>query len=104
SELGALAEAERPVWTSMSFQAAEDNMHRGARHGMDAELYWPGLGCVPPDELVLRELLPLAAEGLAAAGVSSRVSDKYLGVIEQRCLTRRTGAAWQRSEERRVGT
>ena len=93
----ALAEAERPVWTSMSFQAAEDNMHRGARHGMDAELYWPGLGCVPPDELVLRELLPLAAEGLAAAGVSSRVSDKYLGVIEQRCLTRRTGAAWQRA-------
>ncbi|MFO7190808.1 MULTISPECIES: glutamate--cysteine ligase [Thermocrispum] len=93
----ALAEAERPVWTAMSFQAAEDNMHRGARFGMDAELYWPGLGCVPPDELVLRELLPLAAEGLAAANVDATVADRYLGIIEQRCLTRRNGAAWQRA-------
>jgi len=93
----ALAEADRPVWTHMSFQAAEDNLHQGAKHGIDAQLYWPGIGRVPPDELVLRELLPLAAEGLAAAGVSGQASDRYLGIIEQRCLARRTGATWQRA-------
>ncbi|MGH3433676.1 MAG: glutamate--cysteine ligase [Thermocrispum sp.] len=93
----ALAEAERPVWTTMSFQAAEDNLHSGAKRGMDAQLYWPGIGSVAPDELVLRELLPLAADGLSAAGVSTEAADRYLGVIEERCLARRTGAAWQRA-------
>src|ERR1700677_3598236 len=39
----ALAEAERPVWTQMSFKAAADNLAEGARHGIDARLYWPGL-------------------------------------------------------------
>jgi hypothetical protein len=92
----ALTEADRPVWTQMSFQAAKENFFAGARRGMAANLYWPGVGWTPPDELVLRVLLPLAHEGLTAAGVSARAADRYLGVIEQRCLTGRTGSAWQR--------
>ena len=28
-----LAEAERQLWTQMSFSAAEENFHAGARHG-----------------------------------------------------------------------
>src|SRR5579871_5572477 len=47
----ALAEAQRPVWTRMSFAAAHDNLAEGARHGMEARLYWPGLGEVPAAEL-----------------------------------------------------
>ncbi|GAA3414382.1 hypothetical protein [Streptosporangium vulgare] len=40
--------AERPVWTRMSFAAAEDNLHAAARYGLDARLFWPGLGeCGP---------------------------------------------------------
>ena len=65
----ALAEAERPVWTQMSFAAAADNLTEGARHGIDARLYWPGLGEVPVTELVLRRLLPMAADGLERWGV-----------------------------------
>src|SRR5204862_188396 len=42
----ALAEHERPVWSRMSFSAAEENFHSGARDGLDATLYWPGLGPV----------------------------------------------------------
>lgn len=93
----ALAEAERPVWTQMSFQAAEENLYAGARDGFDAQLYWPGIGQIPPDELVLRVLLPLAHEGLAQSGVSDRARERYLGVIERRCLTRTSGASWQRA-------
>jgi hypothetical protein len=92
----ALAEADRPVWTQMSFQAAEENMYAGARRGFDAQLYWPGIGWIPPDELVLRVLLPLAHEGLRRSDVCDEARERYLGIIEQRCLTRRTGAAWQR--------
>ena len=43
----ALAEQERPIWSQMSFSAAEENLHSGARHGIDATLYWPGVGPVP---------------------------------------------------------
>jgi gamma-glutamyl:cysteine ligase YbdK (ATP-grasp superfamily) len=92
-----LTELDRPVWSQMSFQAAEDNLYAGARLGMDAQLYWPGNGWVRPDELVLRKLLPLAHDGLRSCGMSDAARERYLAVIEQRCVTRRTGASWQRA-------
>ncbi len=90
-----LAEAERPIWSQMSFAAARDNLMEAARYGIDASLYWPGLGEVPAAELTLRRLLPLAREGLCRWDVDSWDADRLLGVIEQRCLTGRTGATWQ---------
>ena len=48
-----------------------------------------------PDELVLRQLLPMADEGLRRWGVAGEVRDRYLGVIEGRAKTGRNGAAWQ---------
>jgi hypothetical protein len=90
-----LAEAERPLWTQMSFSAAEENFHAGARHGIAASVFWPTLGYVPVTELVLRRLLPLAHQGLDRWGVSPGERDRLLGVIEQRCLTHRNGAQWQ---------
>ncbi|MGH8965281.1 MAG: glutamate--cysteine ligase, partial [Actinomycetes bacterium] len=56
----ALVDSERPLWSQMSFSAAEETFHTAARHGIDAQLFWPGLGAVPATELVLRRLLPLA--------------------------------------------
>jgi hypothetical protein len=90
-----LAEAERPLWTQMSFSAAEENFHACARHGINATVFWPGLGYIPVTELVLRRLLPLAHEGLKRWGVSTGERDRLLGIIEQRCLTHRNGASWQ---------
>jgi gamma-glutamyl:cysteine ligase YbdK (ATP-grasp superfamily) len=90
-----LAESQRPIWSQLSFATAEENLHTAARYGMDAQLYWPGLGEVPVAELVLRRLLPMAREGLHAWGVDAEQADRLLGIIEQRCLTGRTGAAWQ---------
>jgi hypothetical protein len=90
-----LAEAERPIWTQMSFSAAEENFHTGARHGIAASVFWPGLGYVPVTELVLRRLLPMAHDGLDKWGVSAGERDRLLGIIEQRCLTGRNGAQWQ---------
>ena len=42
-----LVEEERPLWSQMSFSAAEENFHAGARDGIDARVYWPGVGEVP---------------------------------------------------------
>jgi hypothetical protein len=90
-----LAEDDRPVWSRLSFAAAEENFHAGARHGIDARVYWPGAGEVPATELVLRRLLPLAHDGLARFGVATEVRDRLLGVIEGRCITGANGAQWQ---------
>ncbi len=98
----ALAEAQRPVWTQMSFTTAAENLREAARHGIDANLYWPGLGEVPVAELVLRRLLPLAREGLVRWAVSPEHADRLLGIIEQRCLTGRTGATWQTATARKL--
>ena len=94
--LRALVDADRPIWTQMSFSAAEENLHSGARDGFDAQLYWPEIGWVRPDELVLRRLLPMAHEGLRRFGLSDEARARYLGVIEGRCLARRSGSVWQR--------
>jgi len=90
-----LTEAQRPIWTQMSFTTAAENLHEAARHGLDAQLYWPGVGDTPVTELILRRLLPLAREGLDHWGVNQVDADRLLGIIEQRCLTGQTGAAWQ---------
>ena len=90
----ALAENERPLWSQMSFSAAEENFHVAAQQGIDAQIYWPGVGQVRVTELVLRRLLPLAHEGLAAWGVEQAAADRLLGIIEQRCLTGINGAEW----------
>ncbi len=91
----ALAEDERPLWSQMSFSAAEENFHAGARDGIQSQVYWPGLGTVPAAELVLRRLLPRAHEGLDKWGMQPSDRDRLLGIIEQRCLKGRNGATWQ---------
>src|SRR3954468_19649960 len=90
----ALAESQRPLWSRMSFSAAEENFHVAAREGVEAQIYWPGVGQVRATELVLRRLLPLAQQGLEAWGASGAEIDRLLGIIEQRCLTGVTGAEW----------
>ncbi|MFC4858138.1 glutamate--cysteine ligase [Actinophytocola glycyrrhizae] len=91
----ALAEQERPLWTQMSFSAAEENFHAAAKGGIGARVYWPGIGDVPVTELVLRRLLPLAHTGLDLWGVAPEQRDRLLGVIERRCISGRNGATWQ---------
>ncbi|MEJ7794851.1 MAG: glutamate--cysteine ligase [Nocardioides sp.] len=89
-----LAESERPLWSQMSFSAAEENFHSAAEFGIDTQVYWPGIGQVRATELVLRRLLPLAYQGLEAWGVPTAESDRLLGIIEQRCLTGVNGSEW----------
>ncbi len=90
----ALVDSPRPLWSQMSFSAAEENLHVAAQQGIDAQVYWPGVGQVPATELVLRRLLPMAHEGLESWGVEVDVRDRLLGIIEQRCLTGTNGAEW----------
>lgn len=98
----ALAEADRPIWSRMSFGAAEENFHTAAQRGIIAQLYWPELGYLPVAELVFRKLLPLAYEGLDRWGVCPAERDRLLGHIEQRVRSGANGAAWQVGTVRRL--
>ena len=91
----AVATMDEPIDRRMSFAAANESFTAAAHDGIEAELFWPGVGTVPASELVLRTLLPLAEEGLAAWNVDRRDRDHLLGIIEQRCLKRTNGATWQ---------
>jgi hypothetical protein len=90
-----LVEDERPVWSQMSFSAAEENFLAGAREGIDARLYWPGVGEAPAAELIVRRLLPMARDGLSRWGVDSADADRLLEIVERRCVGLVNGASWQ---------
>ena len=91
----ALAESERPLWSQMSFSAAEENFHVAAQQGIDAQVYWPGRR---PGARHRAGPAPAAADGprgprrVGRRGAPS--GDRLLGIIEQRCLTGMTGAEW----------
>src|SRR5262249_36053879 len=72
-----------------------ENFHAGARDGIDARVYWPGVGEVPATELVLRRLLPMANDGLESWGLDAGTRDRLLQIIERRCVDSRNSASWQ---------
>jgi hypothetical protein len=81
------------------FAYAEQNLYRAAKHGLNAQLFWPAERAPSPRlrgarELLL-ELLPIALQGLRAAGVED--ADALLSSIEARVKSGRTGAAVQRA-------
>ncbi|MEU8269967.1 glutamate--cysteine ligase [Sphaerisporangium sp. NPDC049002] len=92
-----VATAAGPDWIEgFPFADAYRNFYRAARNGLDATLAWPGrTDPAPAAELVLG-LLPVAAEGLAAAGVDDAEASRLLSIIRERVVLRRTGAVWQR--------
>jgi gamma-glutamyl:cysteine ligase YbdK (ATP-grasp superfamily) len=93
--LRSLMNDARPAWSKMSFSAAEDNFLACAKDGLEAGVYTPQLGQTGVDELLLRRLLPMAADGLASAGVPGADVDRYLGIVEGRVKSGLNGAAWQ---------
>ncbi|MEO1448207.1 MAG: CBS domain-containing protein [Bacteroidota bacterium] len=78
----------------MDFSAAKSNFFAAARFGMDTQLTWAGNRKISPAQLILEELLPLARHGLEKADINSKDIDYYLGIIEARARSGRTGSQW----------
>ncbi len=79
----------------LNFSDAKSNFLAAAREGLRAQQVWFGGRQMTAQELILDELLPLAREGLAEAGIDDGDIERYMGVIQQRVEMRRTGARWQ---------
>jgi CBS domain-containing protein len=77
------------------FADVKSNFLSAARDGLRAQQVWFDQEQKPAQELILSELLPLAERGLREAGIDEADIERYLGVIERRVASRRTGARWQ---------
>jgi gamma-glutamyl:cysteine ligase YbdK (ATP-grasp superfamily) len=99
----ALAAAEVPLEQRISFPQAKTNFYLAAEYGLNAELAWADRGPVPLPEIILEELLPLAHAGLKDLNIDAAERAHWLGIIEQRARTKRTGALWQRAWVARHG-
>lgn len=79
----------------MDFDVAKRNFLYAARQGLGANFYWPGSDKqIRSDELILKELLPIAREGLSKAAIDQNDVDRLLGIIEERVKTGKTGSQW----------
>ncbi|MCF8247017.1 MAG: CBS domain-containing protein [Saprospiraceae bacterium] len=79
----------------MDFDVAKRNFLYAAQLGLGSNFYWNGSDKqIRSDELILKELLPIAKEGLAKAAVNVADADRLLGIIEERVKTGKTGSQW----------
>ncbi len=82
------------ITRELSFDDVRDNFIKAAKFGIDSTFNWIGDRKIHAPELILKELLPLAKEGLKYRKVSSSDISKYLGIIEARAKAHKTGARW----------
>lgn len=78
----------------MAFEHAKNNFVSAARQGLAAQFTWLDGEEISAAQLVLDRLLPIANEGLAAAGVDAADRERYLGILERRVRSGRTGSKW----------
>ncbi len=88
-----LAQRRQPPERDLDFATARDNFYQAARHGLEAELVWLD-GVRHPARQLLRALLPQAAEGLFALGLSGDEIERALGILQARLASGQTGSVW----------
>ena len=78
----------------LDFKDARGNFLRAAREGLAAHMTWVDGHEHPIGELILREFLPAARDGLARVGVDDADVQRLMGTIERRVTSRQTGSHW----------
>jgi CBS domain-containing protein len=89
-----LGEEYGVISRKMDFEDAKNNFCAAARYGLQTQFAWIGGHRLTAADLILNHLLPLAHQGLKAAGVDSNDADRYLGVIDERVRSGQTGSQW----------
>ena len=85
----------------MNFKAARQNFYKAAKHGINTQFDWFGKE-VSAKSLLLKELLPLAKNGLKQFEIPDDEIDLYLDVIKQRVQKNKTGSQWMSKNYNRL--
>lgn len=96
--MNGLPERYRDLSSKMDFDYAKENFFKAARHGLGSYFMWhdgESHKRLTATELILDELLPIARSGLEKAKIDQQDIDLYLGIIEKRVESGRTGSQWQ---------
>ncbi|MEJ7598531.1 MAG: glutamate-cysteine ligase family protein [Kofleriaceae bacterium] len=78
----------------MDFDQAGANFYTAAREGIGAHFQWLDGEEISASDLVLERLLPIAEAGLRRQQIHEDDIKRYLGVIDARVRTGRTGSRW----------
>jgi CBS domain-containing protein/gamma-glutamyl:cysteine ligase YbdK (ATP-grasp superfamily) len=90
----ALPEEFGDVTEKMSFDDVKSNFFSAARFGLKSQIVWLGGAGFSAKNLILDELLPRARHGLRSVGVDGGDIEKFLGILEERVSSEKTGARW----------
>lgn len=99
----ALATAIPQMEARLPFFRARDNFYRAARLGLRADVEWFDGRRGALTDLLRRQILPMARQGLEMFECDPGDIEGYLGIIEERLESGQTGAAWQLSFLERAG-
>jgi CBS domain-containing protein len=91
--ISGLSDKHKNLSQEFEFETALSNFHSAARYGLAAQFEWFGGKTIPAQELIVKELLPIAREGLKER-LDHADSTKYLDVIEERVSRGQTGSRW----------
>lgn len=92
----ALVDDVNIIQEELPFHVAKQNFYACAKHGLSAELNWPGEGVIPVRNLLLDELIPAAKRGLEKLDIEEDDIKKYISIIQERVTNEQNGANWQR--------
>lgn len=90
----AMGEHYQDITKHIDFADVRDNFLKAAKFGIDTTFTWFNDRKIPVTELIIKELLPLAKEGLEKRKIRNADISKYLGIIEARAKEHKTGARW----------
>lgn len=76
------------------FDDAKTNFLKAARDGLDNKFQWFNDKKFNAQDLIQNTLLPISREGLKNANINEKDISKYLGIIEERVKSGKTGSQW----------
>lgn len=92
--MNGFGDAYKDITRRMDFDDAKSNFLKVAQGGMGTRFNWMDGRVVSDTELIEKELLPIAREGLKKANVDKRDIDRFLGVIQERNEMGTNGSRW----------
>jgi CBS domain-containing protein/gamma-glutamylcysteine synthetase len=92
--MNGVANTYEDITAVMEFEDVKANFLAAAQAGLNAQFTWIDGQVSPAQRLICDQLLPLAREGLRAAGIDPKESEHYLQIIDQRVCSGQTGSQW----------
>lgn len=84
----------KDIASLMDFDHAKQNFIKAAQMGLSAQFRWKDGKRYTAQDLIVNELLPMAAKGLEKMKINENDIDKYLDIIEKRVINHQTGSIW----------